>query len=93
MLSSKQLSDVCMADSGDHRTCRYLRVDELDSSKFYCYKLRSQEKQKLDTKLKDFIRDCKKKNIDPTTTGVPMSDNCPGYPVLRVIQQGYDVDK
>lgn len=92
VLSDKQLKDVCMLWGGDYRTCRYLRDDDQDYGKYYCYKLRATEKKKIDLKVREFLRDCKKKKIDPATQNVPLGDNCSGYPILKVIQQGYDCD-
>lgn len=84
-LTSKQLKDICLLNHPDRsRTCRYLHQDELDEGKWYCQKLRSEAKAKIDT------------NLDPlknrASVNVPMGDNCPGYPLLKHIEQGYDVD-
>lgn len=92
VLSQKQLKDVCMLWGGDSRTCRYLRDDDANYGTYYCYKLRPAEKKKIDLKVREFIRDCKNQKKDPHTAGVPLGDNCSGYPVLKVIQQGYDCD-
>jgi hypothetical protein len=94
-LSKKQLDDVCLCHSGDYRTCRYLREIRIDGvalgNQYYCQKLRPDEKKKLDEKLDKFVKDCKKRNLDPIQQNIPMGDNCPGYAPLKLVKQGYDV--
>jgi hypothetical protein len=88
-LSQKHLKDVCMIN-GASKTCRYLHNDELDSSKWYCQKLRPIEKSKVDVSIDDFIADCKKRKINPKNVGRSLGDNCEGFLVLRNLKQGYD---
>ena len=92
MLSLKQLQDVCLIQNNDSTQCRYLRQDDVDYNKWYCLRHRKQEKQKIDSKVNDFLRECSKKGIHPFTQGFPLGANCSGYPVLKHIEQGYDKD-
>lgn len=83
-LSLKQLSDVCLLNSTDKsKSCRYLVNDELDENKWHCQKLRPNIKSKIDHDL--FIAKHKKEVV-------ASGDNCAGYPLLRHITQGYDLD-
>ena len=75
---------------GDHRMCRYLRDDGQRYNTHYCIKLRSNDKKKIDSRVHDFVRECRKKGEDPNKHNVPLGNNCAGYPVLKHIQQGYD---
>jgi hypothetical protein len=90
-LTKNQLKDVCLLNESSHKTCRYLRNDDLDPVKWYCCKLRDHEKIKIDSRVKQFLKDCKDRNIDPKTLNIPMGNNCEGYPLLKIIEQGYDV--
>lgn len=92
MLSSKQLQDVCLAGTHDHRQCRYIAQDEMDWRKWYCHKKMAAKKKKIDEAVTQFIEKCKKNGTDPYANPVPLGDNCEGYPILRHIQQGYDQD-
>lgn len=91
-LSDKQLNDVCLLYNNDDTTCRYLCEDASKINVWHCAKKRPQEKNKIDLRVKEFLRDCAKKGEDPKDYGHAISDNCSGYPVLKVIQQGYDCD-
>ncbi len=89
-LSRKQLQDICMLFCGDHRQCRYLAEDDADHNKWYCLKHTS-KKSKIDNRIDAFVKDCKKKGVDPNGQGIPLGDNCSGYPILKIIEQGFDV--
>jgi hypothetical protein len=89
-LSQKHLEDVCMLYSGDSRTCRYLIDDDQGHGKWYCLKMRPEECKKINLRLREFLRDCKKKGIDPISQNIPLGDNCQGYLLLRDLEQGYD---
>ena len=91
MLSQNQLENVCLAWDHTAKTCRYLRQDDTDSTKWYCLKHRKREKQKIDEKVQEFLQECQNKGIDPTNGHLPLGDNCTGYPVLKFVEQGYDV--
>jgi hypothetical protein len=67
-----------------------LAQDEMDWRKWYCHKKISARKKKIDQTVSAYIEKCKKSGLDPHSQGVPLGDNCEGYPVLRHIQQGYD---
>jgi hypothetical protein len=88
-LSQKHLKEVCMLNCGS-KTCRYLYNDDLDSSKWYCNKLRPIEKAKIDISIEQFMFNCKKRKINPKSSGRSLSDNCDGFLVLKNIKQGYD---
>lgn len=90
MLSKKHLQDVCLCFSNDHRKCRYIGQDDYDLSKYFCAKKVIIEKNKIDAEVKVWVDDCKARGLDPLVQGVPLGDNCEGYPVLRYIEQGYD---
>lgn len=90
-LSQKQLQDVCMLH-GQSDACRYLGEDDNDASKHYCLKKRQSDKSRIDKRVNQYIADCKSKGVDPYAQNIPLGDNCKGYPVLKVINQGYDCD-
>lgn len=89
MLSEKHLKDVCLMYDQTHRKCRYLSQDDLDYSKFHCLKL-SNEAAAIDEEVDEFLKECRSKNKNPNNEGVPLGDNCPGYLILRNIEQGFD---
>lgn len=89
MLSLKQVTNVCMQYQGSSQ-CRYLEQDRSDYKKCYCKKQTS-DKVILDELIKEHWEDCKKKGINPAKTSDAQGDNCPGYPFLADILQGYDV--
>lgn len=91
-LTTKQLTDVCLLNDSNHKTCRYLKNDDLEPSKWYCCKLRENDKSKIDSRTKQLLKDCRDRGINPKTLNVAMGDNCSGYPLLKLIDQGYDVD-
>jgi hypothetical protein len=88
-ISKKHLHHVCMVDNGS-QTCRYLYNDDLDNDKWYCQKLRPIEKNKIDEDLQVFLKDCKKRKINPKKLEKPQGDNCKGFILLKNIKQGYD---
>jgi hypothetical protein len=89
-LSKKHVKDVCLHNCGS-KTCRYLSTDELDSSKFYCFKLRPIDKNDIDQSIEDFSSDCKRRKINPKSIGKAIGDNCEGFLLLKNLSQGYDV--
>lgn len=89
MLSKKHLDDVCLFYDQTHRKCRYLSQDEMDYNKFHCLKL-SSEAAEIDEEIDEFIAECKSKGRNPYKEDLPLGDNCPGYLILRNIEQGYD---
>jgi len=91
MLSLKQLKDVCLLDDSTSDRCKYLSQDENDSSKYFCLKLSSKGRE-IDEEIESYLNDIRKRGKDPRKDNLPLSDNCPGYPVLRNIEQGYDYD-
>lgn len=89
-LSLKQLQDVCLIYANDSRKCKYLAQDDSNPSVWYCLK-KSSKKAEVDDETSDYLKDLKKKGVDPRKQGTPLGDNCDGYPILRYIKQGYDV--
>jgi hypothetical protein len=84
-LTPKHVNDICLLNHSDKsRTCRYLLQDDLQDGKWYCQKLRPIEKDKIDARL-DKVQNRNFGNI-------PSGDNCSGYPLLKHVEQGYDVD-
>jgi hypothetical protein len=90
-LSQKQLQNVCLLFCGDHRQCRYLEEDST-LWKWNCTKHKKSAKVNKDLAVENYVDQCNQNGIDPKTKGVPIGDNCPGYPLLRNIEQGYDKD-
>lgn len=91
MLSLKQIKDVCLVDEISSSRCKYLSQDESDDTKFYCLKL-SAKGREIDEEIESFLNDMRKRNKDPFKESLPLGDNCGGYPVMRHIEQGYDLD-
>lgn len=80
-LSNNHLNDVCLLNSEDKtKMCRYLMNDELDSNRWHCQKLKPIAKKRIDYE------------VDRNLGIVPSGDNCQGYPILKNITQGYDLD-
>ena len=89
MISNKHLENICLLNKGS-KTCRYLYNDELDESKWYCHKLKTHEKYKIDESVNNLLLDCIRKKINPAERSFPQGDNCEGLLVLKNIKQGYD---
>lgn len=86
-LTIRHLGEVCLLHHPDPtKTCRYLVNDELDPNKWYCQKLRPDAKRQIDDGISASNR---KSRI---RAGVPSGDNCEGYPLLKHMPQGFDVD-
>ncbi len=84
-ISARPLIDICLLGCQDRsKTCRYLKNDELEEGKWYCQKLQPQAKARIDVTIESFVR---RSHMTVVSTG----DNCEGYPVLKHIQQGYDI--
>jgi hypothetical protein len=91
MLSLKQLEDVCMVYKQNYKRCRYLAQDDHDPTKWHCLK-KSSKKSDVDDEVDESLKELKKKGQDPRKQGVPLGDNCDGYPILKNHEQGYDKD-
>lgn len=89
MLTKKHLHDVCLLYSGDSNRCRFLTQDESNYLQWHCLKLTAR-KNDIDVEVNTFIRDSRRKGQDPTKQGLPLGDNCDGYPVMRHTEHGYD---
>jgi hypothetical protein len=88
-LSARHLQDVCLLGEADkNKTCRYLRNDDLDESKWYCQKLQQRIKSKIDKN----ILAMKERVGSSLSINMPSGDNCSGYPLLKHVVQGYDVN-
>lgn len=92
MLSKKHLTDQCLAFDNSSKKCRYCAQDDDDWSVYYCLK-KSGRKDDCDVEVESFIRDAKKKGDDPYKANFALGDNCPGFPILKHTEQGYDVKK
>jgi len=88
-LSLKQLQDVCMLYNGSSKRCRYLAQDDTDHNKWYCYK-KTSKKADIDDEVLEFLKELKKKGMDPKRQSIPFGDNCAGYLPLKTLEQGYD---
>jgi hypothetical protein len=80
-LSRKHVEDICLLNQGS-ACCRYLASDDTVSYKFHCLKHKSELKKKID----DVVN-----KVALSKDKVPVGNNCQGYPVLKNIEQGYDV--
>lgn len=86
-LTKRHLGEVCLLHHIDAtKTCRYLMNDELDSSKWYCQKLRPLSKIQIDEHVSSMSRNSQ------LAYRVPAGDNCDGYPLLKHLPQGFDAD-
>ena len=90
MLSDLQLKNVCLAYNTDSSRCRYLCQDDNNWNQYYCLK-KCSKKAEIDVEIADFIEETRKKNKDPYKENIPLGNNCSGYPIMKYIQQGYDV--
>ena len=82
-LTPRQVEDVCLLHHSDKsKTCRYLLQDDLQD-KWYCQKFRPLEKEKIDNRLEKI----QNRNFG----NIPSGDNCAGYPLLKHVDQGYDL--
>lgn len=85
-LTNRHLGEVCLLHHPDPtKTCRYLLNDELDPDKWYCQKLRPAAKSSADVSVSSNSRKTR------IRLGVPSGDNCEGYPLLKHVDQGFDV--
>jgi len=87
MLSRKHQVDVCGVYQGSSM-CRYLEMSNNGSC--VCLKLRKIEKKQIDDRVVEFLKESRRKNIDPFSQHVPLGNNCSGYPLLKHVEQGYD---
>lgn len=86
-LTNRHLGEVCLLHHPDStRTCRYLLNDELSPDKWYCQKLRPEAKRQID----DTVSAASRKSR--VRLGLASGDNCDGYPLLKHLSQGFDVD-
>lgn len=90
MLTLPQIKDVCMTWQG-YEQCRYLNHDA-SSGNSYCVKKVPGRKAIYDDQVKKFVANAKANGQDPKALGRPLGDNCRGYPPLKLVKQGYDID-
>lgn len=88
MLTDEQLNDYCLIDKGS-KSCRYLCSDLKDKA-YYCLK-KSSKKELIDLEIDAFIARCDINNTDPQSYSLPLGDNCVGYPFLKTIRQGHNI--
>lgn len=91
MLSQKHLTDVCMHHSGA-KACRFLATDDVDPSICFCIKKVAAKQQIINLQVDKFIKKVQADGRDPMAQSRPLGDNCKGYPALRTVKQGYDID-
>ena len=93
-LTDKQVQHKCLYASGS-ATCRYLEQDRFDWRKFNCVKTLSKKKSAIDKAVRKYLKECSQKKRDPSLGWTSIGDggNCPGYPYLTTVKQGYDVQK
>jgi len=91
-LTKKHVKDICLWYASNFRTCKYCTQDELDPSKFYCLK-QSSKKAIVDSEVKEYFKKMINSNQDPKKQGLPLGDNCQGYPIMKYLEQGYDKDQ
>ena len=80
-LTKLHVLNVCKG-STEEENCRYLDEDEFDPNVFNCLK-KTSRKNVIDEMIE------KRKAINKNCE-MPLGDNCPGYPVLRFVEVGYD---
>lgn len=84
-LSKKHVENICLLYQGT-ACCRYLGPDDVFPYKFHCLKHKSELKKKIDE-----VVDKSLASTDPAHKSAPTGNNCSGYPILKNIEQGYDV--
>jgi hypothetical protein len=87
-LTQKQIKDVCLVNQG-YRQCRFLAPDTTWGH-YNCLKKTSQKKV-IDEEVQDVLVSLKQQGRDYRKSQLPIGDNCQGYPLLKTIDQGYDV--
>ena len=87
-LSNKHVVDVCLCYFAKEQ-CRYL--DSGDDGKYYCLKQSPSDKKTVDRKLKETLEEYIKDGGDINDLELPIGNNCKGYPILKHVEQGYDV--
>lgn len=88
-LSLKHVQDICLLGNGE-KQCRYLASDDVNYDQFHCLK----HKQEIAKKIDNEVNKQKSKIQNPNAFSpvlLPLGDNCKGYPILKNINQGYDV--
>lgn len=86
-LSKNHVINICLLGNGD-KQCRYLANDDVNYDEYYCLKHKREIAKKIDAEAN--------KHVAPSPnafspTQFPLGDNCKGYPILKNIEQGYDV--
>lgn len=89
MLSKNQLNNVCLVGQG-YKCCRFLAQDDNDWTKHYCIKTTGRRKE-IDKFTEKHIKECSDSKTDVTQSNIPLGDNCTGYPIMKYIEQGYDI--
>ena len=91
-LTENQSKHRCLAYGGARR-CRYLENDRTNWRLFHCLKQVPARKRAIDKKVAKFMAEQRQHGHDPFQGYQACGDggNCPGYPYLPTVQQGYDV--
>lgn len=87
-LTSLQVLNVCKYHEASAESCRYVLIDDHDQGKFYCAKLSLTKKKNIDERVAQYYSDCYTKNVDPLDGGAPLGNNCPGFPIMKHLNQG-----
>lgn len=90
MLTLPQVRDVCLSYQGADQ-CRYLSYDDTTGNQI-CLKKVAAKKDIIDKQIKKFIEKAVAQGQDPKQMGRALGDNCKGYPPLKTVKQGYDID-
>lgn len=88
MLSEKHVQDVCLFDGISPDCCRYCDYDA-EADCFHCVKL-TPAKGRIDKRLAEIMEEADQNGVNIYDTGEAVGDNCPGFPFLRHVKQGFD---
>ena len=86
-LTNRHIEEVCLLHQMDMtKTCRYLVCDDLEDGKWYCQKMRSETKARIDGEISTLDK------ASLVKLGIPAGDNCEGFPLMKHMMQGFDLD-
>ena len=95
MLSEKQVEDVCLpfvcnANGGimSSAQCRYCVFDYSGTTQ--CHKLSKSARDNIDKKIEKLKQEAVTQGVSLDDIGEPTGDNCPGFPIMRYVEQGYN---
>lgn len=91
MLSQKHLTDVCLIHSGA-KACRFLSFDDTDPQVCFCLKKVQVKRTIINLQVDKFIKKVHADGRDPNAQNRALGNHCKGYPALKTVKQGYDID-